>query len=114
MIDPQDIQRTSQQNKALHLYCEMVADSLNAGGLDMKAVLKPEIDIPWSKDTVKRFLWKPIMEAMIEKESTTEANTTEYNKVYEVLHRHLAEKLGVSVLWPHHSMQGFEEHWSKE
>lgn len=109
MIDPQ---RTDQQNKALYLYFEMLSKALNDAGLDMRVVLKPEVEIPWTKISVKEHLWRPIQKIMLDKESTTEANTSDYNKIYEVLHRHMAQKHGITVLWPHHSMQGFEEHWS--
>jgi hypothetical protein len=36
-------QRTIQQNKALHKYYRELAEALNAAGLDMKTVLKPEL-----------------------------------------------------------------------
>ena len=81
MID----QRTNQQNKALHKYFSMLAEALNDAGLDMKTVLKPEVDIPWTQDSVKTHLWKPIQEIMVDKESTTEMNTVDPNKIYEVL-----------------------------
>ena len=95
-------QRTNLQNKSLHKYFELLAEALNDAGLDMKTVLRPEIDIPWSKDTVKSQLWKPIQKAMLDKESTTEPSTKEYVEIYEVLNRHLSEKLGISVDWPSH------------
>lgn len=93
-------QRTLLQNKALHKFCEQLADELNAAGLDMKTVLKPTVDIPWSKTTVKEFLWRPIQEAMLRKESTTELSSAEPSEVHAVLMRHLSEKFGVYVSWP--------------
>jgi len=95
---------TPQQRKALHLFFDMLADELNNAGLDMKAVLKPEVDIPWSKLTVKDHLWKPIEAAMIDKDSTEDMTNEEVSEIYEVLNRHLASKLGVSVPFP--SMRG--------
>ncbi len=92
--------RTSQQNKALHKYCELLAVVLNDAGLDMKTVLKPEIDIPWTKESVKNHLWRPIQEIMLDKESTTEMDTSDPSDIYLVLDRHLAEKFGVHVEWP--------------
>ena len=92
--------RTSTQNKALHLYFELLADELNSAGLDMKKTLKQTVDIPWSKETVKDYLWRPIQNAQLEKESTTELTTDEINKVYEVLNRHLGEKLQIHVPFP--------------
>ncbi len=93
-------QRTLQQNKSLHLYCEMVAEALNDAGFDMRRTLKHDVEIPWTKDTVKDYLWRPIQEALLQKESTTELDTAEPSKVYEILSRHLAQKLGISVVWP--------------
>lgn len=94
-------QRTLTQNRALHLWCRMLADELNAAGLDMKRVIKPEVDIPWTGASVKEYLWRPIQEAQLQKRSTTEADRTEYTEVYETLSRHLAEKLGIKAPeWP--------------
>lgn len=92
--------RTSTQNSALHKYFELLADELNLAGYDMKKTLKPTVDIPWDRDTVKDYLWRPIQEAMLQKGSTTELTTAEVDKVYKVLDRHLAEKLGVSIRFP--------------
>lgn len=93
-------QRTIQQNKALHLYFQHLADRLNEAGLDMRVVLKPEVDIPWSKDSVKEFLWRPIQRYMLLKKSTTELGSQDIDKVFETLNRHLAEKFGLSEPFP--------------
>ena len=96
-------QRTLLQNKSLHKYFELLADALNDAGWGVKKLLtrKPEVEIPWDKGKVKELLWKPIQEAVIDKESTTEADTSEYSKVYDVLNRYTSENLGVGVPWPH-------------
>lgn len=93
-------QRTKTQNNALHLYCKLLADALNDAGLDMRRVLKEEVDIPWTEKTVKENLWKPIQLIVLDKESTTEPLTSEYDQVYSVIHRQMAAKHGVNVLWP--------------
>jgi hypothetical protein len=94
-------QRTLTQNRALHLFCTMLADTLNAAGLDMKKTLKPDAEIPWDCASVKERLWKPIQEAVIGKLSTTEADRIEYSKVHEILAHHLVTKLGVQAPeWP--------------
>jgi len=84
----------------LHLYCERLAEALNDAGLDMKTVLKPGVEIPWTKESVKLHLWKPIQKAMTDTDSTREMETTDPSEIYEVLNRHLAQKFGVSVRWP--------------
>ena len=93
-------QRTLQQNRSLHLYFTMLADELNAAGYDMRRTLKPGVDIPWTPDNVKEFLWKPLQHAYLDKESTTELTTKEIDKVYDVLNRHLGETTGVTVVFP--------------
>ena len=92
--------RTAQQNKALHKYFALLADALNAAGLDMRATLKPEIDIPWTEYAVKDHLWRPIQDAMLGKESTTKLETPEVSEVYEVLSRHLGQRFGIHVPFP--------------
>lgn len=93
-------QRTTKQNKALHVYCEELAVELNNAGLDMKAVLKPEIDIPWNGLTVKEYIWRPIQKAALKKESTTELTTAEVNQIFEIIHRHISMKFGLDVPFP--------------
>lgn len=98
-MTPPEKQRTIQQNKALHLYFELLAQSIDAG-LDMRVVLKPEVEIPWTKESVKDHLWRPVQELYLKKDSTTELTTDEIAKVYEVLNRFLGEKHGVSQEFP--------------
>jgi hypothetical protein len=99
----QDTKRTIQQNRALHKYFELLAKELNFAGLDMKTVLKPEVNIPWSTQTVKDFLWRPIMKAYLGKRSTTEMTTKDIDEIFEILNKHLGERFGEwasFVPWP--------------
>jgi hypothetical protein len=101
-------QRTAQQNRALHKYFELMADALNEAGLDMRVVLKPEVDIPWNKITVKEYLWRPMQKAQLDKKSTTELTTLEINEVFETMNRHLSSKFGKwSVHIPFPSYENF-------
>lgn len=92
--------RTLTQNAALHKFCDLLAIELNNAGLDMKKTLKADAEIPWRPESVKEHLWRPIQKAVIDKESTTEADTSDYSKVYNVLIRHISQKFGVYVPWP--------------
>ena len=98
--------RTLQQNKSLHLYFEFVAQTLNDAGLDMRAVLKPNVEIPWNKDTVKEHLWRPIQKLQLQKKSTTELEKRDIDKVYETMNRHLGYH-GVHIPFP--SLEGWIE-----
>lgn len=93
-------QRTLRQNKALHKWYGLLAQELNDAGLDMRKTLKPTIDIPWDAKTVKDYLWRPVQELQLEKESTTELTTREIDTVYDTLNRHLGEKFGLHVPFP--------------
>jgi len=92
--------RTCQQNKALHKYLGELSEALNDAGWDMKAVLKPNISIPWTPEMAKEHIWKPVQNIMLDKDSTTELSTTDVDAIYQVISRHMAEKFGVSVPFP--------------
>ena len=92
--------RTSTQNNALHVYCRLLSEKLNESGLDMKKVIKQEVDIPWSTSLVKEYLWKPVQTVVTGDESTAKVASEDYHKVYSVLSRHLSEKFGVHVEFP--------------
>lgn len=93
-------QRTKQQNRALHVLFQMMSDLLNENGLDMRKTLKPSVDIPWSPDSVKEFLWRPVQEAQFNKHSTTELSTVEVDKVFDTLNKYIGEKHGIHLPFP--------------
>lgn len=92
--------RTNQQNKALHKLYELLAEELNDSGLYMQKVLKPTVDIVWTRENVKEYLWRPIMKAQLGKESTTELTTKEIDDIFDTLNKHLGEKFGLHVAFP--------------
>ena len=91
--------RTEKQNRALHLYFELIAEKLNDAGLDMRLVLPRMADIPWSRLTVKELLWRPLQEAQLKKQSTTELETKDIDLVLDTFTRFLAT-MGVQVDFP--------------
>lgn len=95
--------RTSQQNKAIHVYCGELAKALNGSGMDMRAVLaamKEGVEIPWTMDLVKDVIWRQIQQAMVDKESTTRLSPEQVSKIYEVVNRFTAERFGISMPFP--------------
>jgi len=101
-------QRTPPQNRSLHKYCTNLANALNDAGLDMKKTLKPEIDIPWTCESVKTHLYKPILKSLTGKESTIDMDTKDPSIVYEILNRFMGEKHGIIVDWPSRESQSNE------
>jgi hypothetical protein len=93
--------RTLTQNRALHLFFSLLADALNGAGLDMRKVLKPSVEIPWTGKSVKEFIWRPVQEVMLDEASTAKVSTTDYTPVYQTLARHFASKHGLRIPdWP--------------
>lgn len=100
MTDKEYAKRTAQQNRALHVLYQLMADNLNDNGLDMRKTLKPGVEIPWSARSVKEYLWRPVQEAQLNKKSTTELTTVEIDKVFDTLNKHLGEKFGLHTPFP--------------
>lgn len=95
--------RTPQQQKAIEVYCRMLAQCMNMGGYDQRKVfdlMKEGVEIPWSQRAVKATMWALVQDAMFEKKSTTQLSPQEVNRVYEVLNRWTFEKMGITVEFP--------------
>ncbi len=100
VIQPFKKTRTNLQNRAMHKYFTLLSESLSGGGYDVMHTLKQDAEIPWTPELVKDLLWRPIMQAMTEKFSTTDLETHEVSQIYDVLNHHLGQKLGIHVPFP--------------
>ena len=87
--------RTLNQNRALWLWCEMIATTLNENNLDIKKVLK--IDVPWNRDTVKVVIFNTVMEAYYKKKSSTQLEIKEFDKIIDVIINNFGTKYGVVI-----------------
>ena len=90
-----DSSRTSQQNRALHLYFEHIANALIEVGFDycyVNPISGEIIRIPFTKDLVKKYIWGPIQKTMFQIESTTQLTTPMINDMLSVLSLWLGEK----------------------
>jgi len=90
--------RSLAQNRALHKYFSILASVLNNSGQEITKVIK--VDTPWSAESVKELLWRPVMMQQLNKKSTTKLTKEEVTKVYDTLNRALSLKCGVSVEFP--------------
>ena len=103
--------RTGAQNRAMHMGFTLLADSLNLSGLDMRALLKPGVNIPWTQHSVKEYLFKPFMHLMTGKESTKDLTKTggEIEQIWNTLMRELGEKHGIEFIpFPSDNMKGLK------
>lgn len=89
----------------------MLAEELNDGGFSVKLVLAEKMDLDWDSRLVKELLWRPAQKAITGKKSTTKLNKAEeITKIYDHLTRHLGEKFGVFVEFPHFEDGEYEKH----
>lgn len=100
MVEKTYPQRTKLQNKSLHVLFRQLADELNSAGLDMRRTLKPEVNIDWTPSNVKNYLWRPVQQAQLGKQSTTQLTTVEIDAVFDTINRHLGEKFGLEIEFP--------------
>jgi len=93
--------RTEQQNKALHKYFAMVAKEMtDAGYSDLMHFMSKPVEVPITQDNFKEMIWKKVQKAMLGRESTTELETPEVDQVYQVISRHLATSFNITTPFP--------------
>jgi hypothetical protein len=92
--------RSGQQNKAIHKYCELLGETLNDAGLDMRRFLRVDREIPWTMLSVKHYIWKEIQIAMFQEESTAEIELPQVSQIYDVIDRNTQQKHGIHVPFP--------------
>ena len=92
--------RTLTQNRSLHKYFSMLAESLNNAGLDVKKTMRHDVDIPWTETLIKELIWRKVQSAMFDIDSTAKLDTAQISQVYEVINLHISQTFGVSVMFP--------------
>ena len=58
-----------------------------------------EIQTTYTPEIVKEFIWRPLQNAMLDKQSTTKLTTSDINAIFEVLAKWFSEK-GVMIEFP--------------
>lgn len=102
--------RTSQQNKAIHVYCSMIASKCKSAGIDFIKMLEAlEAEIPATGDKVKEDIWRPIQIAAIGKKSTTKLKPKEVTDVYEIVNRFTCDKLGFGIRFPSYDGREYQD-----
>ena len=101
-------QRTDAQNRALHLFCQQVADELNNEGYDTRAFLAklPSIDVPLTKEIVKEALFRTVGRRMFGKEHTADWTKAELDRALDPIIKALGERFGVEAQFPHDPEKG--------
>lgn len=98
--------RTLRQNDSLHLYFTLLANELNAHGLDMRTFIKQGVEIQWTPYSVKEYLWKATQKALFGTKSTTELDKSqEINAVYDAINRAVIERSKGEIQIPFPSLE---------
>ncbi len=95
-------QRTDPQNRALHKWLQLVAAELDREGHTLQDVVKAiqHAEIRPNTENLKEVMWKPYQLAAFNKESTTQLETNEVDKVYEGLNKFLGEHFHLHIPFP--------------
>lgn len=112
VIEKKTDKRTIVQNSAMHKYFSLVAEALNDAGLDMKQVIKA--DVEWSMFSVKEYMWKAIQKAILGKESTTLLKKDEIDSVYLNMNRLTASKFGIDIPFPSIESMIFKQNYEEK
>ena len=98
---------TQKQVNALNLWCRMVAECFREAGLDVRQIIREDVEIPVTEYFVKNNLYKPLLEVRTGKKSTMDQTTTEPSEIAEIIHRHYAQKYGLNLPeWPSRTGHG--------
>lgn len=94
-------QRSTQQNKALHKHCDLVAKECNEIGFTYSEYIRqrPKLEMPWTMERVKD-LWRTAAYHMYGHTSTSQITTDQIDKIYDVVNKAIAEITGVHVPFP--------------
>ena len=93
--------RTSQQNRALHLYFSFISNELNELGLEFhyQGLTQDGLTSIYTSDIVKNFIWRPIQTSMFDIKSTKDLTTDQMNKIIDVITKFFGDK-GVNLHFP--------------
>lgn len=111
-----DKQRTLQQNSALHLYLTQVAQELDRQGHSMQDVIKHinKVEIKPTLYNVKELIWREIQKAVLGKESTTQLEKSEIDKVYDVMNKWLGQYFEIYIPFPNDEQRQWEKSFYSE
>lgn len=103
--------RTSQQNRALHLWLSMVAEELDKHGHTLQDIVGKirKAEIRPNTENLKEVMWKPYQMAALRKDSTTKLTKHEVDIVYEGLNKFLGQEFEIHIPFPNDEARQEEE-----
>tara|TARA_R110000868_G_scaffold317240_1_gene578043 strand:- start:695 stop:1051 length:357 start_codon:yes stop_codon:yes gene_type:complete len=93
-------QRTTQQNKALHKWFELISDDMNNAGYTVLKTLRKDVELDWNAILFKELIWRPIQKSLTKKTSSADLESGELQIIWDTINRHLGEKFGIHTPFP--------------
>lgn len=91
--------RTQKQNRALHVWCRHLAETLREKDIDTKTFFKSGFEVPFTPEIVKDNIWKPVQRAVTDKEKSSKLSRSEVSGIFDIINKLLSDK-GIHVPWP--------------
>ena len=92
--------RSNKQNNTLALLCRRMAKALTEAGIEIPHPFKPGLEIPYTEVSIRELIYKPIIKAMFDAESSTQLDTAQFSESMEVLIDAVNRNTGVYVPIP--------------
>jgi len=110
LIETHDGNYTDSQRRSAWKYMSLKAEQLNDAGLDIRAVLKPTFNIPWTKDNFHDYLFIPFQKKLFRTKSMRSLKKSQVSQIYDLLERELGEKFGLeNIPFPHDPKKAIEQ-----
>ena len=90
-------ERSLNQNRALHAYCEDIAREATNAGIEVQAFVK-NTRASITPALVKE-IWRAFAKVKFGKEHTSELTTKEFTEVYEEVNKHISQ-WGLEISFP--------------
>jgi hypothetical protein len=93
LIDNLPHKRSSQENKALHVLFQNISFALNQNNFEYtwRGIQGFNISTKYTPEIVKNFIWKPLQDALLNKQSTTQLTHNDIQLIFEILGKFFAE-----------------------
>jgi hypothetical protein len=96
----QKMDRTYRQNRTIHLLFRRMAEALNEAGFEISHPFKPDLEIPWSEESVKDLLYRPIITSYFKVDRSSLLDTAQLSESMEILIDAVNRNTGVYVPIP--------------
>ena len=96
----QKMDRTYRQNRTIHLLFRRMAEALNEAGFEISHPFKPDLEIPWSEESVKDLLYRPIITSYFKVDRSSLLDTAQLSESMEILVDAVNRNTGVYVPIP--------------